>query len=368
MSILTINSLGKSYGDHWAVRDFSLEMAEGEFVALLGPSGCGKTTTLRCVAGLERPSSGEILLNGRVVASASHHVWVPPERRGLSMVFQSYALWPHMTVHENVSFGLKAQRVPKAEIGQRVEKSLRRVRLWERASTRISTLSGGMQQRVALARALALNSNLILFDEPLSNLDANLRQDLRLEILELQKEVGFGALYVTHDQDEAFSLAKQVVVMDGGGIAQVGNPREVYGCPANAFVAEFTGSSNKFAGKLAADPSGDRSLAVLESDLGPRIVVANRHNVPPGSRAVAYVRSGAFHCSDDLGRSRAYNSWNCELITESFHGEFIEMRLRFGAGVLLIRNLEPKLSGAKQVNVWLEPHDIHCYKELPSGE
>jgi len=238
---IRIKNLYKRYGKVIAVDHLSLEVDSGDFVVLLGPSGCGKTTLLRCIAGLEEPEEGEIIINGKVVFSSSKGISLPPGKRRLGMVFQSYALWPHMTVYENVVYGLKINKMPPEKIRQRAEEVLNAVSMQNLGNRYPSELSGGQQQRVALARLIATDPPIFLMDEPLSNLDARLRMDMRAEIKRLQYEKGSTTLYVTHDQIEALTMATKVVVMNNGKIEQIGSPQEVYHLPANLFVAEFIG-------------------------------------------------------------------------------------------------------------------------------
>ncbi|MDE3078339.1 MAG: ABC transporter ATP-binding protein, partial [Chloroflexota bacterium] len=234
---VAVRNLTKVYhtrrGPVLALDNVSLEIAAGEILVLLGPSGCGKTTLLRCIAGLERPDSGELYVQGRPVFSSSTHVWLPPERRQLSMVFQSYALWPHMTVFENVAYPLRNVKVPAAEVRERTEAVLGVVGLGAYAPAYPGQLSGGQQQRVALARAIVANEGVVLFDEPLSNLDAKVRERLRVDLLALQRDIGFSALYVTHDQTEATALGDRIAVMSTGRMAQSGTPVEIYDRPSS---------------------------------------------------------------------------------------------------------------------------------------
>jgi putative spermidine/putrescine transport system ATP-binding protein len=237
-SELRLNGISRAYGAHVALHPLDLTVRGGEFIALLGPSGCGKTTALNSIAGLLPLTAGSIELDGRRIDT------LPPERRGFGMVFQNYALFPHLTVRANVAFGLKMQKRPKAEIKQRVEDVLKLVRLTEHAHKHPGQLSGGQQQRVAIARAIVLEPPLVLMDEPLSNLDAALRLDMRAEIRRIHQEFGLTTLYVTHDQEEALSLADRLVVLDSGHVAQVGTPAELYETPASAYVAAFMGYRN----------------------------------------------------------------------------------------------------------------------------
>lgn len=244
MTALTIDRLNKRYGNLHILKDISIPIGQGEFISLLGPSGCGKTTTLRCIAGFERPDSGRILFGDRDVTRAL------PEQRDIGMVFQSYALFPHMTVAENLSFGLEVRKVSVPERQRRIADVLAMVRLegYEKRFPR--ELSGGQQQRVALARALVIEPSVLLLDEPLANLDATLRDEMRFFIRDLQQRVGITCIYVTHDQAEAMVMSDKIVVMKAGVVSQFGSPREVYECPASQSVADFIGRSNTIGGKV----------------------------------------------------------------------------------------------------------------------
>ncbi len=249
MPLLSLHSISKRYGATAAVDDVSIEVKRGEFFGLLGPSGCGKTTTLRIIAGLESPDNGRVELEGRDITN------LPPERRGFGMVFQNYALFPHLNVFENVAFGLRARRVRTASgsdwlnseqinVAEQVARTLELVQLSGFENRRVDELSGGQQQRVAIARAIAIEPGLLLFDEPLSNLDVALRQETRSELRSLVKRLNLTAVYVTHDQEEAFALCDRIAVMSDGRILQIGSPRELYDVPANVAVAKFLGRNN----------------------------------------------------------------------------------------------------------------------------
>ncbi|MBI4279807.1 MAG: ABC transporter ATP-binding protein [Armatimonadetes bacterium] len=244
MAELSLRGVGRAYGKIWAVRDVTLTVADGEFLTLLGPSGCGKTTTLRCIAGFAPLSAGEILLDGHPLSSAAPGLHVPPERRGMGMVFQSYAVWPHMTVSQNVAYPPRRARVPGADAEQRVRRALALVRMEAMADRYPHQLSGGQQQRVALARALVMAPRVLLLDEPLSHLDAPVREEMRFEIRDLQLTLGITVVYVTHDQAEAMAMSGRIAVMDAGRVIQVGRPREIYDRPATPFVAGFVGVAN----------------------------------------------------------------------------------------------------------------------------
>lgn len=253
MSEVRIEHVFKRFGDVTAVSDFDLTVKDGEFVSLLGPSGCGKTTSLRMIAGFERATEGEIYIGDHCVSSHIKNTFVPPEKRDIGMVFQSYAVWPHMTVTENVAYPLKIQKVPKEERAARVAEMLKLVHLDEYGSRYPHQLSGGQQQRVALARALVMRPGLLLLDEPLSNLDAKLRKSMRFEISSIQKELGITVIYVTHDQSEAMTMSDRVVVMSRGVIQQIGTPYEIYRNPANKMVADFIGLVNFVEGEVQGD-------------------------------------------------------------------------------------------------------------------
>jgi len=254
MSKLALRGIAKRYGDVAAVSGVDLELREGEFVSLLGPSGCGKTTTLRMIAGFISPSAGTIEMNGQMLSSPSGAL--PPEKRQMSMIFQSYAVWPNMTVAQNVAFGLELRKLPREEVRRRTAEMLEVVHMGHLAARYPAELSGGQQQRVALARAIVIKPQVLLLDEPLSNLDAKVRLQLRSEIKALQSRLGFAVLHVTHDREEAMTMADRIVVMDQGRIAQVGSPEDVYHRPNSPFVATFMGADNTIALKIGEGPSG----------------------------------------------------------------------------------------------------------------
>ena len=245
MSEVRIEHVFKRFGDVTAVSDFDLTVKDGEFVSLLGPSGCGKTTSLRMIAGFERATEGEIYIGDHCVSSHIKNTFVPPEKRDIGMVFQSYAVWPHMTVTENVAYPLKIQKVPKEERAARVAEMLKLVHLDEYGSRYPHQLSGGQQQRVALARALVADPSVMLLDEPLSNLDANLREEMRFEIKALQRQFGITVMYVTHDQEVALAISDRIAIMDNNGhIRQIGTPYEIFEKPADLFIFKFMGIAN----------------------------------------------------------------------------------------------------------------------------
>jgi len=248
MAFIKIDNLFKKFGTMVAVNHIHLEVKKGEILTLLGPSGCGKTTTLRCIAGLERPDEGDVLIDGKPMFSQG---FVPPSQREIGMVFQNYAVWPHLRVFDNVAYGLKLQKLPKDEIKKRVNEVLESVGLSGLGKRYPGQLSGGQQQRVALARALVRNPKVLLLDEPLSNLDAKLRERMRFEIKSLVRRMNMTSVYVTHDQAEAMVISDRIAVMESGNIVQVGAPEEIYKKPANRFVADFIGTTNFIPGEIA---------------------------------------------------------------------------------------------------------------------
>ncbi len=266
MVSLTLRSIVKRFGDLVALDRLDLDIGGGELFFLLGPSGCGKTTLLRAIAGFHFPDEGTIRFDEDDVTT------VPPHKRDTGMMFQSYALWPHLNVFRNVAFGLEERRVPKAQIRSRVEESLAMVRMEGLGSRKINQLSGGQQQRVALARALVIRPRCLLLDEPLSNLDAKLRIEMRSEIRRICKEFGLTAIYVTHDQKEALSMADRIAVLHAGRLAQVGTPEELYRRPASAFVAGFVGETNLIPGTIAFASGENHYIRTAFGDLAGRIV------------------------------------------------------------------------------------------------
>ncbi len=285
---LSVEHLVKRYGAVTAVDDVSFTAGPGEFVSLLGPSGCGKTTTLRCIAGFEQPEQGSIRVNGKAVTDTAGGVFTPPNRRQFGMVFQSYAIWPHMTVFDNVGYPLKVQRKhSRPEIRDRVNEKLKVVGLENYEDRYPSQLSGGQQQRVALARALVMEPKVLLFDEPLSNLDAKLRERMRFELIDIQKQLGIPAVYVTHDQAEAMVMSDRIIVMDGGRVAQEGSPDEIYARPTNRFVADFIGLSNFLPARIESDAADGALMAT--SALGRHACVDNGAH-RPGDEVLIAIR------------------------------------------------------------------------------
>ncbi len=334
---VNVNGLGKTFqtmdGRVDAIQDLSFEVEPGQFYTLLGPSGCGKSTTLRCLAGLERPDQGEIRIGDRIVSSPT--VFLPPNERPIGMVFQSYAIWPHMTVFNNVAFPLKQQKVRK------------------NAHRPAPYLSGGQQQRVALARALVSEPQVLLLDEPLSNLDAKLREELRLEIKELLQRLNITAVYVTHDQAEALAMSDRVAVMFGGKILQEANPKELYLKPNAKFVAQFIGQVNFFEGTVS--ESSRNGIGVVKTGQGD-FRCALPGIIQSGAEALVAIRPESFLVSAET-RPDAANVLQGRVEKSVFLGDFIDCQIRVGEQIVRAK-LPPTsdLAQAEQVFLQFEPH------------
>lgn len=283
MSHISVHDLRKDFGGGAVIDGVSFDIESGTFVTILGASGCGKTTTLRCLAGLEKPTSGRIEIGGRPVFDSNDSVFIAPEKRRIGMVFQSYGLWPHMTVGGNVGYPMRIQRKNRKDIAARVEELLAVVELGGYGKRSAAALSGGQQQRVALARALANNSGLVLYDEPLSNLDARLRASTRDQILSVHNRLGTTSVLVTHDQEEALTMSDHIIVMSAGRIEQVGTPEEIYSKPTTKFVAKFMGIDNVLAAEVVSAAADSSTLAVgggtLQLDVSERLAVGSIRDV-----------------------------------------------------------------------------------------
>ena len=300
MAELTVKDVALRLGDNEILKGVSLAVPAGEVVALLGPSGSGKTTLLRAVAGLETPHRGSIAIGDRVFFDAARNIDLPAEERGLGLVFQSYALWPHRTVFDNVAYGLKLRGVPTEEIKKRVEKTLSQIGLGHLAARYPHQLSGGQQQRVAIARALVYEPPVILLDEPLSNLDAKLREEARAWLRTLIVTLGLSAIHVTHDQVEAMAIADRIVLLDAGLIAQEGPPTALYNEPSKLFSAEFMGSNNRLEGKLVDNSGGRATIEVM----GERLNGLSRTKAAAGEKATGVIRIERVRCAASAGPNR----------------------------------------------------------------
>jgi iron(III) transport system ATP-binding protein len=327
MATVSLQGLTKKFTGLAAVEDLRLEIKDGEFVSLLGPSGCGKTTTLRLVAGFLEPDAGEIRVNDKIISSAA--VLIPPERRNMSMIFQSYAVWPHMTVFQNVAYGLKFKKLTSREIEERTERLLCVVHLEALKARYPAELSGGQQQRVALARALVVEPQILLLDEPLSNLDANLREEMRFEIRRLHEEFGITTIYVTHDQGEAMVASDRIVVMNKGKIIQSGTPQEILDHPKTRFVAEFIGKTNILPGR--AEPGQKVFLGQ-----GLRLNVAGAGGIAAAGETFVCIRPHNVVLTENQAEARALSDRGYNLFTG-----VIQRRIYFGDAIDYVIDMAP---------------------------
>ncbi len=346
----------------YAVNDVTFEVAEGELFTLLGPSGCGKTTTLRSVAGLETPDAGTIALDNRVLFSqrdGGPTVNVPANLRGLGMVFQSYAIWPHMTVFDNVAFPLqvmkRGRRPDKREIQERVMRVLETMELSKYADRQATKLSGGQQQRLALARAIVIEPPLMLLDEPLSNLDAKLRESLRYELKRLQRELGITSIYVTHDQIEALALSTNIAVMREGSIMQLGRPRDVYENPQSKFVAEFIGTSNFIKGTVVAREGEDYVVETIDG----RLRLPSSAELPVGSDVIVSIRPEAVELSTAAPTGTSPNEWQGKVVTRAFLGDAVDHIVAVGKHEIRNRsNPSVSIEPGTDVSVRMNPEKL----------
>ncbi|MCX8195689.1 MAG: ABC transporter ATP-binding protein [Acidilobaceae archaeon] len=340
MAHLELRRITKRFGKVLAVNEVSFSVEKGEILSLLGPSGCGKSTTLRIIAGLLKPDNGSVIFSGRDITD------LPPERRNFGMVFQNYALWPHMTVFDNVAFGLRMRGYGKEEIRRRVKEVLELVKLSGMESRYPSQLSGGQQQRVALARAIAPNPDVVLMDEPLSNLDAKLREELRHELRSLLKSLRITTVYVTHDQSEAMAISDKIAVMNAGRVIQVGSPAEIYKEPADPFVATFIGDSVAVPASLL---SLDGAYGVVRLSSGAELKARVSKGSRPSKEVLLVLRPEAVR----LGEGD--NSLRCRVSRETYMGERVEYRLDCGGIELKLRSPEPSLRVGEEVRASIDP-------------
>ncbi|HEU4921891.1 MAG TPA: ABC transporter ATP-binding protein [Burkholderiales bacterium] len=368
--MLSVSALCTDYvGEHGrtirAAQDVSFEVPQGKLFTLLGPSGCGKTTTLRSIAGLEKPRSGEIVVGGRVIYSSTQGVFVPPNHRGLGMVFQSYAIWPHMTVFDNAAFPLQVadRSLPKMQIHERVHRVLKVVALDEMADREATKLSGGQQQRLALARALVMEPSLLLLDEPLSNLDAKLRERMRFELKRLQRELGITTVYVTHDQSEALALSHSIAVMNAGRIEQLGSPREVYERPRNQFVADFVGTTNFIKGDVSgADPAG--GFYRIRSEIG-ELKARGVDSLKSGEEVVLSIRPEDVELSER--RRDGENVYQATVDQKVFLGEVVDFQVMIGRRSVQSR-AHPSLRTPVGASLYVRIDPEKCVALKASGE
>jgi len=356
MSLLSLKSISRSFGQTRAVVDVSLDVDQGEFFGLLGPSGCGKTTTLRMIAGLERPDTGSIFFQGADIT------YLPPERRGFGMVFQNYALFPHLNVFENIAFGLRARHQDRTEIADRVSSALELVQLPGYGNRAVHQLSGGQQQRVAIARAIAIEPVLLLFDEPLSNLDVSLREATRGELRELVTRLGLTAVYVTHDQEEAFALCDRISVMVGGRLMQTGRPRELYEQPSEVSVASFLGRNNLIrAMRLSSSKTTAGEFKTLDGGHTLRLPVKHEELAPLNKPVVLSIRPEHVQLStNDYGAENSLRGHIREIV---FAGATSTVRV--DANGLMLEALVLRTNGLevnRECNVILSPEHLTVLK------
>jgi iron(III) transport system ATP-binding protein len=353
--LLQVENLTKLYASGegaGGVRNIGFDVTAGEFYTLLGPSGCGKTTTLRCVAGLEEPACGRMTLDGRVIFDSGTGAFVPANQRRLGMVFQSYAVWPHMSVFDNVAFPLRmaqASRLSRSDIHSRVKRALETMDLSSHMDRSAAQLSGGQQQRLALARALVAEPQLILLDEPLSNLDALLREQMRTELRRLQKEVGVTAIYVTHDQSEALALSDRIAIMHNGRIVQIGTPQQIYYGPRNVFVAGFVGRSNILKGRFT-DRTPD-GAAWIETVLGPVLCGAQDEGNGSDHPGAALIRPEHVCLAPAGSRVTGPNRFRGHVTQTVFLGEAFETVVDMGPSTVLVRTMDRAFDVAAEVEV-----------------
>jgi len=320
MAFIEIKNLFKRFKKVVAVNHIQLEVNKGEMLTLLGPSGCGKTTTLRCIAGLEKPDEGDIVIDGKPMLSEG---FIHPSKRGIGMVFQNYAVWPHMKVFNNVAYGLKLQKISKKSVQERTLKVLELVG-WKDLEERYpSQLSGGQQQRVALARALVRNPKVLLLDEPLSNLDAKLREKMRFEIKSLVKRMGITSVYVTHDQAEAMVISDRIAVMESGNVVQVGTAQEIYKTPANKFVADFIGTMNFISGEIVQAPQ-DTDTVYVRTEFNEKMLCTTDSLMAatPGKKVYASIRPEDVEVFAEPPQARE-NLFRGTIVHKAYLGNFL---------------------------------------------
>jgi iron(III) transport system ATP-binding protein len=334
MAFIEIRNLFKSFKKVVAVNRIELEVNQGELLTLLGPSGCGKTTTLRCIAGLEKPEEGDIIIDGKPMLSKG---FVPPAKRGIGMVFQNYAVWPHMKVFNNIVYGLKLQKLPKRTIREKAEQVLALVGLKGLEDRYPGQLSGGQQQRVALARALVGNPKVLLLDEPLSNLDAKLREELRFEIKSLVRRMGITSVYVTHDQAEAMVISDRIAVMESGNVVQIGTPHEIYQKPANRFVADFIGTMNFMAGEVV-EALQDAGTVTVRTEFCEKLMCTTDRaaEAAPGKKVYASIRPEDVDVSTEPPPA-GENRFKGTIVHKAYLGNFLYFFIRVDGTMIRVQ-------------------------------
>jgi iron(III) transport system ATP-binding protein len=367
MPDVIVSDLRKQFGDVAVLKGVSVTIKDGEFFTLLGPSGCGKSTTLNCIAGLEQPTSGRIAVADETFVDVEGKVFLPPEARNLGMVFQSYALWPHMTIRDNLAMPLKIRKLAKEERATRIHEALDKVGLAHLGDRYPHQLSGGQQQRVALARALVYSPKVLLLDEPLSNLDAKLREQARAWLKRLQADLGITTVYVTHDQDEALALSDRIAVMSEGEMVQIGSPHEIYEAPATAAVAAFVGRCNFLRGTVAGTRDGLVDVRLEAS--GDTVAVRTAQPVTTGQQVVVAIRPERLEILPaDQAAPDGCSTVDAEVLSSSYVGSRYEYDLRLGDHIVQVESKRPSLSGT--VRLVLDPATTLLYPsaEVPSAE
>lgn len=354
---VTLSGVSKHFGDVKAVDDVDLEVKEGALFFLLGPSGCGKTTTLRVVAGFYKPDKGDVYFDDRLIND------VPPHRRNVGMVFQNYALWPHMTSYDNVIYGLKVKKVPVSERVRRAREALEMVQMREFATRYPNQLSGGQQQRIALARAVVTEPDVLLLDEPLSNLDAKLRIETRREIKRIQGGLGITSIYVTHDQEEALSMADEIAIMNEGRIEQLGSPREIYSSPENSFVAGFIGETNFISGEVE---STDMGVFVVRTPSGEGIRVrANSDAFTVGQKVTCSIRPERIKFADKASPEPEAQLFEAKILSLTYYGVIEHYVLEGFDGLnVKVTNFNPEVrrrDEGEAVYITFEPEDVDLF-------
>ncbi len=358
MAILKVKNLNKNFGKVKAVQEVSFEATEGRVLSLLGPSGCGKTTTLRCIAGFENPDRGEIYLDDRKITS------IPPEKRGIGMVFQNYALWPHMTVYGNLAFGLQIRKVSKDEIAKKIKKVLGMVQLEGYENRYPRQMSGGQQQRIAMARALVFEPGIMLLDEPLSNLDAQLREEMRFEFIELQKKLGITAIYVTHDQAEALVISDKILILDQGKMIQFGTPKEIYSNPKNKFVAGFIAVTSFINGRIDSFTE-EKKKVIVKTDDG-LVIHGFNNSFDIGQKVSVAMRMNVIKFIQDENKSdkSTANIFKGKIIQSSYLGNIIDYKIKVGNWeVRTNSDAKYDFKVGEEVTFYLSPEDIIVTRE-----
>lgn len=358
MAILKVKNLSKNFGKVKAVQEVSFEATEGRVLSLLGPSGCGKTTMLRCIAGFENPDRGEIYLDDRKITS------IPPEKRGIGMVFQNYALWPHMTVYGNLAFGLQIRKVPKDEITKKIKKVLGMVQLEGYENRYPRQMSGGQQQRIAMARALIFEPGIMLLDEPLSNLDAQLREEMRFEFIELQKKLGITAIYVTHDQAEALVISDKILILDQGKMIQFGTPKEIYSNPKNKFVAGFIAVTSFINGRIDSFTE-EKKKVIVKTDDG-LVIHGFNNSFDIGQKVSVAMRMNVIKFIQDENKSdkNTVNIFKGKIIQSSYLGNIIDYKIKVGNWeVRTNSDAKYNFKVGEEVTFYLSPEDIVVTRE-----